>query len=140
MLNFKQSENSHGARKTSIIFLVSFLLNVVWENLHSYLYANYMGENITQFILVRASLFDALLITLISLPFLYFNSLKYKVWIILIPATIIAVINEWYGLGTARWAYNELMPIIPILNTGITPTIQLGLLAYFSFKIEEYLS
>ena len=123
-------------KKITLIFIISFALNVIWENLHSILYSNYMGGEITEFILIKASLFDAILITLISLPFLYINWFKDKIWIMVLLATIIAIINEWYGLGTARWAYNELMPIIPILNTGITPTIQLGLLAYSSFKIE----
>lgn len=90
----------------------------------------------TEFILVRASLFDALLITIISIPFAYFVFLKNKQWAILVIGVIVAIGNEWYGLSTGRWAYNELMPIIPIIKTGITPTIQLGLLGYVSVKIK----
>lgn len=124
-------------KKIIFIFSTAFVLNAIWENLHSYLYDNYMGGKITEFILLRASLFDALLITLISLPFLYLYFLKDKSWLILVLGTIIAILNEWYGLNTSRWAYNALMPIIPILETGITPTIQLGLLGYITFKISE---
>lgn len=124
-------------KKISFIFVISFLLNLIWENLHAFLYDNYMGGKITEFILLRASLFDALLITLISLPFLYLYFLKDKSWLIFVFGTIIAVLNEWYGLNTTRWAYNAFMPIIPILETGITPTIQLGLLGYVTFKISE---
>lgn len=124
-------------KKIIFIFINAFVLNAIWENLHSFLYDNYMGGKITEFILLRASLFDALLITLISLPFLYFFALKDKSWLILILGTIIAILNEWYGLNTGRWAYNAFMPIIPILETGITPTIQLGLLGYATFKISE---
>lgn len=97
-----------------------------------------MGGKITEFILLRASLFDAILIVIISLPFVYFSFLKNKTWLILILGIIIAIFNEWYGLGIGHWAYNELMPIIPIIKTGLTPTIQLGLLGYLSIKIQRY--
>lgn len=95
-----------------------------------------MNGKITEFILVRASLFDAVLITAMLLPFIYFSSLKNKSWTIIIIGTIIAIFNEYYGLKTGRWLYNDLMPIIPIIETGFTPTFQLGLLGYFSYKIQ----
>lgn len=119
------------------IFLLAFVLNLLWENLHSVLYSNYKGGEITEFILARASLFDAFLITLILIPFVYLIALKNKSWLIIVVGTIIAVINEWYGLSTSRWMYNSLMPILPIINVGLSPTLQLGLLGYISFKIQE---
>ena len=120
------------------IFLLAFIMNFIWENLHSFLYLNYKGGEITQFILLRASLFDALLIAIISLPFLYFEFLKTKAWLILIIGIAVATFNEWYGLSTLRWAYSSSMPIIPIIKTGLTPTLQLGLLGYISFKITTF--
>lgn len=97
-----------------------------------------MGREITEFILLRASLFDAVLITIISIPFLYLNVLKNKSWLIIFFGVIFAILNEWYGLSTSRWAYGSLMPIIPFLQVGLTPTIQLGLLGYISLKITKY--
>lgn len=127
-------------KKTSVIFLLAFFLNLVWENLHSFLYDNYMGGAITEFILIRASLFDALLITLILLPFLHFSLMKNRSWLIVIIATIVAIFNEWYGLGTDRWAYNLWMPILPIINIGLTPAVQLGLLGWVTYKLQDYIS
>lgn len=121
-----------------IIFLSAFFLNVLWENVHSLLYANYKGGVITEFILLRASLFDAVVITFILIPFIHVGALKNKSWLIIIAGICIAVFNEWYGLNTARWAYNSFMPILPIITVGLTPTLQLGLLGYLSFKIQEY--
>ena len=92
-----------------------------------------MGGKITEYILIRASLTDAIIITLISIPFLYFSFLKKNIWLIFIIGTIISILNELYGLKTDHWAYNDLMPIIPIIKTGLTPTLQLGLLGYLSF-------
>lgn len=122
-------------KKVCFIFFTVFVLNVVWENLHVFLYDNYKGGAITEFILLRASLFDAFLITIILLPFLYFSFFKTKIWLIFLIGICIAIINEWYGLSTARWMYNDLMPIIPIIKTGLTPTIQLALTGYLTFLL-----
>ncbi|MEK7603867.1 MAG: hypothetical protein AAB461_01975 [Patescibacteria group bacterium] len=121
-------------KKIFLIFILSFVLNLIWENLHSFLYTGYKGGEITEFILVRASVFDAVLITFISLPFLYIESLKNKIWFILFIGTAVAIFNEWYGLSTERWEYNKYMPIIPVLGVGLTPALQLGLLGYFSYR------
>ncbi len=117
------------------IFLTALVLNAIWENLHSYLYAAYKGGEVTQFILLRASVFDALLITLIALPFLYSNVLKRHSWLIVLFGLCVATINEWYGLSTGRWEYNVHMPIVPILGVGLTPFLQLGILGFCSYVV-----
>jgi hypothetical protein len=122
-------------KKISYIFLLSFLLNFVWENLHSALYAGYQGGKITEFILFRASIGDAVMITILLLPFLFVPWFKKRSWIIAVSGVILAVLIEWYALQTGRWAYNSLMPMIPLLNVGLTPTLQLGLLGYFTYLL-----
>ena len=126
-------------RRIATVFCVTFVLNAIWENLHSPLYDNYKGGEITEFILLRASLFDALVISAVVLPFLYLSILKNKSWLIIFVGTIVAVFNEWYGLSTARWTYNDLMPILPVLEIGLTPAIQLGVLGYASLRLQEYI-
>src|SRR3989344_348856 len=120
-------------RKVFLIFLLSFILNLVWENFHSLLYAGYMDGKITEFILLRASVGDAIIITILSLPFMFVPILKGKSWLIIFVGILIAIFIEWYALNTGRWAYNQYMPIIPILGVGLTPTTQLGLLGYLSY-------
>ena len=127
-------------KKLTTIFVLAFALNVVWENLHSLLYSNYMRGEITELILIRASLFDALLITILVLPFIYVHALKNKSWLIVPLGILIAILNEWYGLGTGRWAYNALMPIMPLIKVGLTPALQLGVLGYVSYKLQAYIS
>ncbi|MBU6427312.1 hypothetical protein KGQ27_03735 [Patescibacteria group bacterium] len=121
-------------KKISLIFILSFILNLIWENLHSYLYADYMGGKITELILLRASVADAVIISLMSLPFVLIPSLKGKSWIIIFIGILFAVFIELYALNTGRWAYNGYMPLIPILGVGLTPVIQLGLLGYISYR------
>lgn len=119
------------------IFIFSFATNLIWENLHQYLYVSYKGGEITQLILIRASLFDAVLVTIILIPFLYFSFFKKRVWLIIIIGIMIAIFNELYGLGTSRWIYNSYMPIFPIFNVGISPMLQLGLTGYLTYKFQE---
>ncbi|MBI2634492.1 hypothetical protein HYW82_02370 [Candidatus Peregrinibacteria bacterium] len=122
-------------KKIFFIFLLSLFLNFIWENAHSYLYTAYMGGRITETILLRASVGDAVIITLLSLPFIFVPMLKNKSWIIIFAGVLIAIFIELYALRTGRWAYNEYMPMIPIISIGLTPAIQLGLLGYLSYRL-----
>lgn len=122
-------------KKSAIIFILAFILNFIWENLHSNLYIHYMNGEITQTILLRAILVDALIITTFSLPFLYFDSLKQKGILIIPVCLIIAFVIERWALATQRWNYAELMPIVPILNVGLTPFIQLAITGYVAYMI-----
>jgi len=125
-------------KKVVTVFVVAFVLNAVWENLHSFLYVNYMHGQITEFILLRAALVDAVIITIIALPFILFPSIKKRSLVILPLGFILAICIELWALQTGRWAYQGYMPIIPLLSVGLTPAIQLGVLGYLSFKIQEF--
>lgn len=131
----KSTNTNKIVKKTLFIFIVAFFLNAIWENLHALLYENYMNGEITEFILLRATLADAIIITFITLPFIFSPLFKKHGWIIFFVGFIISVGIEWWALSTGRWTYNAYMPVIPILSVGLTPAIQLGLLGYFSFQI-----
>jgi len=122
-------------KKLALIFLLAFVLNLIWENLHSVLYYLHSGEPITQRMLFRATFIDAIFITLLSLPFIFWAWFSRRLWLIIPAGIFVAIIIEFRALLSNRWAYGEAMPIIPILNTGLTPTIQLGLLAYLICKV-----
>lgn len=127
-------------KKIILIFIISFVLNLIWENLHSLLYDNYMGGEITQFILLRATLVDALITIVIVFPFALFPLFKKYSFLLIPTLVVVAVGNEYYALQAGAWAYNSLMPMIPIIDVGLTPAIQLGLLGYVSYKAEERIS
>ena len=116
------------------IFLLAFMLNLVWEELHHVLYVHYQGGEITQGILLRAALFDASFITSLGVLCIFFLALRRRLWLAALMGLIFAVGLEWWALDTGRWAYTAAMPIIPIFNIGLTPTIQLGILGYFSLR------
>ena len=130
-------------RRIVIIFSCAFLLNFVWEYLHSALYVSYQGEAITGIILFRAALFDAVLITIFSYFFLsLFPTGRKKEGAVIFVFVLFAfaVLLEKWALGNGRWVYADTMPIIPLLKVGLTPAIQLGLLGYISFFITDRFS
>jgi hypothetical protein len=113
-----------------MVFVLAFVSNIAWEFAHSTLYVHYKGEEINNFILLRAALFDAALITLLAVPMLLVPFLRARLWIAFIVGILFAIGLEWFALSTGRWAYNDLMPVIPLINVGLTPTTQLGLIAW----------
>ncbi|MDO8594436.1 MAG: hypothetical protein Q7R93_02895 [bacterium] len=140
-------------RKLITLFFSAFLLNLIWEHLHSVLYVSYQSGAITNAILLQAALFDAAVITIFSFPFLLrsdlhnpfllrsnLNNQKKTRWILYVALVIFAVILEKWALVTGRWVYSDVMPIIPYLQIGLTPVIQLGVLAYMSLWLSDFLS
>jgi hypothetical protein len=115
-------------RKTVVIFFVAFATNYVWEHLHSLLYTSYHSHSITELVLLRASLVDAILILLITLPFLSVKSSNRGAFFIIPVGILVGILIE-------QWQYNQLMPIIPFIQTGLTPTLQLGILGYVAYRI-----
>ena len=127
-------------KRVIVVFILAFALNLIWENIHSVLYENYMGGRITEFILLRATLADAIMITAIAAPFICIPALRTYRWLAIALWFALAVAIELYALNTHRWAYGALMPLIPILNIGLTPTIQLAFLGYLSLRFTERFS
>lgn len=124
-------------KKVLLIFIYAFFLNWIWENLHSYLYFLPSGEPITQSMLLKSTLYDALFITFLGILFVKVSYFRKRKWYALIFGFIAAIIIEKNALGDGRWAYNSLMPMIPLLKTGLTPTIQLSLLSFIILKLVD---
>jgi hypothetical protein len=118
-----------------IVFVLAFIGNFVWEHLHSVLYVHYQGGVITNAILLRAAIFDAFVITLFAIPMLFISYLRKRLWVAFVVGVAFAICLEWFALATARWEYTSAMPIIPLIHTGLTPTIQLGLIAWAIYSL-----
>jgi len=110
------------------VFVLAFAANVLWEFTHVQMYVHYKGNEITNLLLVRAALFDASFVTSLSLLTFFVRFLRTRVWISFVIAILFAIGLERSALLTDRWAYTDVMPVIPLLETGLTPTIQLGII------------
>ncbi len=122
-------------KQITLIFIIALALNIVWENFHSLFYVHYRGGPITEYILFRAAFFDAAVITIFAYPFLKLTVLKNRLWIMVFALIVFSTGLEIWALHTGRWAYRGNMPVIPLIRTGLTPTIQLGLLSYLAMRI-----
>ena len=45
---------------------------------------------------------------------------------------------EWFSLATGRWNYNEHMPVVPGLQVGLWPMLQMILLAPLTFWLAHW--
>ncbi|MBI2109239.1 MAG: hypothetical protein HYT93_03635 [Parcubacteria group bacterium] len=122
------------------IFIFTFVLNVLWEHAHSLLYVHYKGGAITELILFRAALFDAAVITLVAFIFLSVLKVKYGLLAMVVTLVVFAAGLELWALETSRWAYTSAMPLVPLVSTGLTPTIQLGILGYISITLATHVT
>lgn len=94
---------------------------------------HYQGLIDFVYVHLKAALGDILIILaiyLITAVILGFKSLEIKInknssALIISLGFIFAVIIEKYALNTHRWSYNDLMPIVPIIEVGLTPILQL---------------
>lgn len=125
-------------RRVAIIFSLAFFLNLIWEHLHSVLYVSYQGKAITNFVLFRAAVFDGAVTAFFYVFFFEFSKHPHRTWLLPSALTFFAIGLEMWALTTGRWIYTDVMPIIPFLSVGFTPTIQLGLLGYFSLKVSDF--
>ena len=126
-------------KKYLLIFITAFTLNVLWEHAHAFLYVHYKGSPITEFILFRAALFDAVAITFFALLFLSVPFFRDKIWILILWLVVFAIGLEMWALFGERWLYADAMPLVPILNVGLTPVLQLGITTYLAEKISKRL-
>ncbi len=105
---------------------ISFVLNFLWENLHSKLYVYHMGEEITQRVLFIATLGDVLILSVFALVWYFVPFFKKNFWVFVPIALFVAYLIEKCAFMTNRWQYAEAMPIVPILNVGLSPFLQLA--------------
>ncbi len=137
-----------------LVFIIALVLNLVWEHIHFALYDCSAGCNVSTLsflplpLLVKASIFDAFFITVLylfvaalhtSLIWIYTWHMPDTVLIIGV-ALFFATIIEQNALATHKWAYSPLMPIVPIIAVGLSPFVQLAVLAIATYTIVQKLT
>lgn len=128
-----------------IIAGISLLLNFVWENLQAPLYQGY--SNFWQHLLICsiASLGDVLIILVLYFVLATIN--RDLLWItkmrrsdivmVMILGILIAVGIEKWALATGRWQYGSAMPLIPDVEVGLLPILQMAILPLLTFYIAK---
>lgn len=129
--------------------VLAFLLNFAWEVVQMPLYKDASFNLQSVAFCALASIADAVMVLLIYLCFalLYKKPLwveeltASRIFLVMVVGGIGAIIAEMRHVSAGNWAYDESMPILPIVDAGLSPVLQFMLLPvliyYLSFTIKE---
>lgn len=120
---------------------ISFLTNLAWENAQAPFYQGYTTFWQHFPICFQAALGDVPIVMM--LYFLIAITKKDMLWIreigrqekaiLIIAGALVAVLIEKWALGNGRWQYASAMLLIPFLNIGLWPVIQMMFLPLLTF-------
>jgi hypothetical protein len=123
------------------VFFFGLLLNVAYELWHSVFYTHFTQPGYTYSELVAMLLGSAVGDGFLALIHLFVVTvLRRGRWqwqwprdwktlgFVILWALVVQIGIEIGALATGRWAYNSRMPVIPVLQVGLTPAIQMPLL------------
>jgi hypothetical protein len=128
-----------------ILSSVAFLFHFIWENSHISLYTNYEKMEIGIPVPLLATFGDVFytlmaffVVSLFKRSMLWINNFSVRVagQLSLIGA-LIALFVEYKAMYFAKWAYSDLMPVIPYLSVGISPIVQMALLLPLSVFLAQ---
>ncbi len=121
------------------LFIISTAVNYVWEMAQMPLYQDMPFTALSSWLLCfRASLGDGLIIvTIWALGVGFYKRVHWyrplrlgPVLLLLASGALIAITIELHALATQRWAYSDIMPIVPLIEIGLSPFLQLLLLPW----------
>jgi len=121
------------------IFIISFLINLLWEVLHSRFYDTCINMKLKNYIplIVGASLKDGFWISLFYLiTVLLFQNINillnlFQLFVFVILGLSFSFVDEKISIKRNRWKYSRKMP--QILGVGITPLIEIALTGLLTF-------
>ena len=126
------------------LFVISVALNYPWEMSQAFLYVGMDYSVATWWHCFVASLGDGVLVGLIY--FLGRMVMSRSDWftrpglkpytIMLTSGLLIGVLLEWVAVHRlARWSYTDAMPLIPVLDIGWVPVLQMLILPPLIFSV-----
>ncbi len=137
MLN-PRSDRGHGAVRDAVwIFVLAFLLNWLWEAVHAAAYVESTGPLFYRFrhCLPMAGT-DALWTLALWLASAGVTARadgrRWRFGVVAAFGFVTAVVVERVALAQGRWTYNDLMPVVPIVDVGLWPVAQMTLLPMFA--------
>ena len=131
-----------------ILAVSAFGLNLLWEGIQMSLYSSLDETSVFTKIIIHiaASLGDAvitlgayLLIALIRWDVRWWQAARFRdFFIFAVFGAISATLIELVAINRGIWIYGSDMPIVPLLNIGLLPLLQLTILLptalWFAFK------
>lgn len=122
-------------------FFIALVLNLIWENLHATLYENF-NPIMAKVFFLYCSIVDALitlliyfLVTLLRKNFYWIKSFTVSKNILatLLVSILTATVMEKTPVALGFWSYTSEMSVLPVLEIGLSPFLQISLLPLFTF-------
>ena len=122
--------------------LFAFFFNVAWEILQIPLFKGGVYEWHHILFCALASVADVIMVLLIYFGFalIYKNALWVKnlntnrVILLILAGGAGAVLAEVWQVSIGTWSYASAMPLIPVVNVGLSPVLQFMLLPFFIYR------
>lgn len=127
--------------KITKLIIITFLLHFIWENAQASLYVGYQSFS-QNFPMCLVGTIGDVAITLFVLAFIWFfkkdmPQTTADFLALAIIGFMLAVMIEQNALLVGKWNYASAMPIIPRINVGLTPIMQMTILLPFSFYLAK---
>ena len=114
------------------ISVFAFILNLIWEVSQGFLFSDYVYDFQHISFCALASVADLIMVLLLYFvfsvvlkdPFWIRNLTPYKSLSLLFIGGSGAILGEWRHLSEGNWSYTESMPVLPIIEVGLTPLLQ----------------
>jgi hypothetical protein len=130
-----QNNAANWPRTLRLYLGVSLAAHVVWEILQLPLYTLWSTGTLKQqaFAVVHCTLGDAMIAGLALLLALALfarsawprTGVARVYWASLAFGAVYTIYSEWLNISVrGSWAYSELMPVVPVIRTGLAPLLQ----------------
>ena len=126
------------------IGLISIVVNFLWEMLQMPFFKFEAWNSLWSWtICFDASLGDtALILGIFIIGILIFRDVSWlakisvaKVFYLFVLGSLIAIYFEVTALNSNIWEYSDLMPIIPVLDIGLIPYLQMLILPFVAIRL-----
>ena len=119
-------------RMIRIILALAFVLDFLWEMAQMPLFKNMPFTGRTTLFCALATIADCIMVLLLYLGFglIYKDPMWFRkpdilpVLFLIIAGGVGAVLAERQHLFEGNWAYNSYMPLVPVVDVGLSPILQ----------------
>lgn len=126
-----------------IILVLAFMLNFLWEMAQMPLFKNMPFNWETALFCTLASIADCIMVLLLYVGFglMYKNFMWFRqprllqVVLLVITGGVGAVLIEKKYLLLGNWVYSSCMPVVPVVDVGLSPLLQFMVLPAIIFYV-----